>query len=425
MDADSQDANAESTCPDVRPSSRSNRVSKRDRRLDMDRRRHHGVKRRSLVLWLTLDFMKPRSSRQALPDALRALAMVSVLVLNSIGYAQAPWGPVLGLRSPQTSNWDAGTQALVAAFLQGKGVSMLAFVFGMSLWLSARGHAPCEAQHRGLTRNHRLLRLGIGHGLFVYFGDILTMYALVGRSLISKLHMPWRKLRRHLGCALAWAVAAKLASLLILFAFPFVPWQPGDASLGNVQGAWQFFQLNASAYGIAQVSAIVFAAPVLYFCMACGIVAARLRLLTHRRWRPVMQRALLRCGPPLLGLSLLYGWGCARGDESDSLRWAIEGMGDLIAVPVAACYVGLLALGSAGGQARWCRWVSPLGRRTLTLYIGHSVVCLMLFSGAGLGIALSPVQIVPLCLVLWLVALVVATQSGTRQWPLEAWAGRT
>lgn len=359
-----------------------------------------------------------------MPDALRALAMVSVLMLNAMGYAGSPWGPPLGLQSPETGAWDAATQGLVAAVLQGKGITMLAFVFGMSLWLSARDRERGQALSRGLVRNRRLLRIGVVHGLFIYFGDILTMYALVGRRMLRRLHLPWRDMRRHLRRALVWAVVAKLGFLVIFVSPPYLPWEPEDPTLATVQGVWGFLKLNASAYAFGQVAALVFAAPVLYLCMACGVAAARLRLLTHRRWRPMIRRLLRRYGPPLLALSVVYGWGCARAEQSGLLRAGIEGLGDLIAIPVAACYVGALALASAGGRARWCQWLSPLGQRTLTLYVAHSCVCLLLLSGAGFAVTLTPVQIALLCLGWWLLAAVAAACSGTRRWPLEAWMGR-
>lgn len=369
--------------------------------------------------------MHASHQRETLPDALRALAMLSVLVMNAIGYAVAPWGPMLGEPLPADSALAAATQGLVAALLQGKGMAMLAFVFGMALWLSARRRARAEAQRRGLLRNRRLLQLGIVHGLFVYFGDILTLYALVGRLLLRRLHLPWRALRRHLRRTLVWAVLAKLAFLMLLFVPPYSAEQPASASMASVQGAWEFLQLNALAYTTSQLFGALFAAPVVYLCMACGVAAARLRLLTHRRWRPVLRRWLRRCGPVLLMLSMLYGWGCAVTPPSELSRAWIDAGGDLITLPVAACYLAALALASAGGRARWCHGLAPLGQRTLTLYIGHSLLCLLLFSGAGLALAWSTVQMVLACLALWLLACVAAARSGSRRWPLEAWMARS
>ena len=82
--------------------------------------------------------MIPNRPRDPLPDSLRALALLSVLVVNALGYAAAPWGPTLGQRSPADGDAAALVQGLVAALLYGKGYPILAFVFGMALWLAAR-----------------------------------------------------------------------------------------------------------------------------------------------------------------------------------------------------------------------------------------------------------------------------------------------
>lgn len=367
--------------------------------------------------------MNAPRGRAQLPDALRAIAMVSVLVVNAIGYAVAPWGPVLGVRTPSDSAWAALTHGLVGAVLQGKGIAMLAFVFGMSLWLAARRRERPEALRLGLVRQRRLLQLGIVHGVFVYFGDILTLYALVGRLLLRRLHMPWRALRRHLRRALAWAVLAKLAWLAVLVGFGADPDPASLPSLAAVQGAWPFLQLNAGSYAFGQVVALAMAGPVLYLCMAGGVAAARLRLLTHRRWRAPLRRCLWRGGPALLLLSLAYGWGCATLAPAHAWRPWSDALGDLVAIPVAACYLAALALASDGGRARWCRWFSPLGQRTLSLYIGHSLLCLLLFSGAGWAVAATSVQTVLASGALWLLAWAAARHSR-RRWPLEAWMGR-
>lgn len=367
--------------------------------------------------------MTAARGREQLPDTLRAIAMLSVLVVNAIGYGVAPWGPLLGARQPADSAWAAAAQGLVGALLQGKGVAMLSFVFGMSLWLAARRRNRAEALQRGLARDRRLLGLGVVHGVFVYFGDILTLYALVSRPLLRRLHMPWRGLRRHLWRALAWALLAKLAWLLVLVGFGADP-DPRDVpSFATVRGAWPFLQLNASSYLLGLATSLVMAGTVTYLCMVCGVAAARMRLLTHRRWRAALRRFIWRFGLPLLALSAVYGWGCAALAPTHPWRPWIDALGDFIAIPVAACYLAGLALAAGGGSARWCGWLSPLGRRTLSLYIGHSLLCVALFSGLGWALAASTLQTVLFCLGLWGLALVAARRSR-RRWPLEAWMAR-
>ncbi|MCW5669311.1 MAG: DUF418 domain-containing protein [Hydrogenophaga sp.] len=366
----------------------------------------------------------PQRPRETLPDALRALALISVLVVNAIGYAAAPWGPTLGFRTPPDSAWASLTQGAVAAVLHGKGYTTLAFVFGMALWLAARHRPRAEALQRGQRRQRRLLQVGIFHGVFLYFGDILTLYALVGRPLLRRLHRPWGALRRHFWHALAWAVLAKLVLLALTLMAAESPARADTPALSTVQGAWAFFQLNAGFYAAIQVVALLVGGPVMYLCMLGGVAAARLRLLTHRRWRPLWRRGLWLAGPPLLVLSVAHGWAWAVHDPAADIDPWIEALGDLIALPVAACYLAIAVLASDGGRARWCAVLAPLGQRTLSLYVGHSALCLLLLSGAGWALAPTTLQTVVACLGLWLLALAGARLSGRRRWPLEAWLAR-
>ena len=368
--------------------------------------------------------METRRPRETLPDALRALAMVSVITLNAIGYAFVPGGSAIGERTPSDSVVAAVVQGLVAALLQGKGLAMLAFVFGMSLWLAARSRDRAGALQRGRVRNRRLLGLGFLHGAFIYCGDILTLYALIGKRLLRRLHLPWKRFRRHLQWSLFWALLAKLVLVTLTLMLPDRPGDSGGSTLASVQGGWQFLKVNAGFYFVGQAVALIVAGPVMYLCMVCGVAAARLRLLTHRRWREHLRRTLRYWAPPLMTLTMAYGVGAALTAPGDAVQPWVEAFGDLLGVPVAAVYIAALARASSGGRAAWCQWLRPLGQRTLTLYVAHSVICLLLFSGAGLALRFSTVQIVCFAMALWLCALVAARLSGPRRWPLDAWMGR-
>ena len=84
----------------------------------------------------------------------------------------------------------------------------------------------------------------------------------------------------------------------------------------------------------------------------------------------------------------------------------------------------MLALAARGGQATWCRWLAPLGQRTLTLYVGHGLLCVALFTGVGMGLQPDTAGMATFAVVLWCLALVAARASGSRRWPLEAWIAR-
>lgn len=372
----------------------------------------------------------PMAARQPLPDALRALALWAVLAVNASGYLVAPWGTLLGDRSPPDSALAGAVQGLVAALLQGKGYAMLAFLFGTALVLASRGAGPAQPAPRLVQRQKRLLKLGVAHGLFVYFGDILTLYALVGWRLLARLHQPWRNLRLQLWRTGWWALGVTVVAIAAAAFFAIRAGLAGlavsnaEPTLAQTQGLWAFWNVNAGAYLAGQLGALLLFWPVLRLCMLCGVAAARWRLLTHRRWRPALRRWTLRLAPPLLLLNLGYGVAYASAEPGSDRLFLIEAVGTLIGPPLAGVYVMALALLSHGGQSAWCRRLAPLGQRSLTLYVGHSLLCLGLFTGVGLGLQWGTVGMVIFSTALWYLALWAARASGTRRWPLEAWMAR-
>ncbi len=352
--------------------------------------------------------------------------MLAVLVVNGAGYLTAPWGAALGERTPPDSPWAAAAQGLIAALLQGKGYPVLAFVFGMGLWLSVRGLRPEQARERGLRRQRRLLGLGVLHGVFVYFGDILTMYALVGWNLLRRLREPWRPLRRRLVRAFAWALAATLLPLLMLLLAEAYPGSPSSAepTLASARGWLDFWAINGSSYLLLQALGLVMAWPVIRLCMLCGVAAARLRLLTHRRWRAALLRLTRRWLPLVLLCNLAYGVAFSRVPVGQEEPLWLFVAGHLVGLPLAALYLAALAALSQGGAAAWCRWVAPLGSRTLTLYLVHGLMGMLLFSGAGLGWRPDTLEMLAVSLLLWALALWAARASGPRRWPFERWLAR-
>lgn len=361
----------------------------------------------------------PTPRRDPLVDALRALAMVGVIAVNALSYPVAPWGAPLG--EPEPAGWVAlGLQGLVALLLHGKAYPLLAFLFGAGLVMAGRRASP--AAQRG--RLWRLLALGVVHGALLYCGDILTMYALCGFLVLGSVHARPGVLRRRLRVALVLAAAALVAGVWLALASAPGGYADAAEGFGQAAGWGALWRLNLEAYAWLQGAALLLFLPLLRAAMLAGVLAARLRLLTHRRWRPLWRRWLRWTLLPGLLLNAVYAVGIvdavARRDDSVTLWLAVlPCVGWLLTV--AAVALAVLARG------RWAALLAPLGRRTLSLYLLHSLLCVALLSGAGAGWALPTPAGVVWTLVLWLGGLVVARGFERRGWrgPAEAWlAGR-
>lgn len=364
-----------------------------------------------------------RLPREPLADALRALALAGVLAVNAQSYTTGPWGTPLGVPLPGDSALSALAHAAVAAVFQGKAYPLLAFLFGYAFALSARERGPGFAAHR-LGRTGRLLLLGLAHGLLVFSGDILTAYALCGVVLLNAADWRLRTLRR---ACLATATLALLMWALLAAA----SWAGGLAGAdaaplpgyAQAAGLGSFVGINAQAFLQGLWGTLTVLMPELLALMFAGALAARLRLLRHRRWRAPAQRWVARAALPLVLLNLAYGavvWRVAPGGEAALWPWVALTMplGWASAAAVLAWGVSHGA-GPGGALAR----LVPLGRYTLSLYLSLSLACAVLFSGAGLGWPMHSVGLLALSLILWTAALVVAPHLSARGWrgPFETW----
>ncbi|MCM0608928.1 MAG: DUF418 domain-containing protein [Ideonella sp. WA131b] len=365
-----------------------------------------------------------RGVREPLPDALRALALLGVLVVNAAVYLSSPWGALLGDAAARAGGAARLLQGLCAFLVQGKAYPILAFLFGMSLAMALASRPQAEALERARSRQRWLLVLGVLHGVFIYFGDILTMYALIGGLVLRHATAPWGRLRRVLRRALIWAlVVGAVAAVVVLAGLAWAPaadlGADAEPNFTDVASWPEFWRLNAEGYLFIQVGTLFIGFALLRLLMLAGVAAARLRWLTHRRWEQQRLQLLRRWAWPALVLNAVYGLGYVvfGGDR------AALGMVELLGFSVGPLLsmVMVTALAQHARHARWPQALAPLGQRTLTLYVGHGLFCVLLFSGVGLGLQPGPFGLLAFALLLWAAAGLAAHTSGKRRWPLEAW----
>jgi uncharacterized protein len=366
----------------------------------------------------------PAAAREPLVDALRALALAGVLVVNAMSYPGGPSGSPLGLPAPAGSPLDLLAFTAVAWLLQGKAYPLLTFLFGYSLALATRRQDDAALAYRG-RRLLRLLVLGVLHGALLFAGDILTVYAITGLVVLGWARLPLRRLvvRWGLFAALALAIVAMNVTLSLTGVFGDLGFAAGPG-YAHATDAGDFLWLNASAYLGSLAGGVVLFLPEVLMLMLAGFIAGRLRWLTHPRWQVARHRAWRRWLPAALLLNLGYALFMAWAASHDSpLQWV-----GLSAGPPAGW---LLAATALAALSWWWRMrkpvllqaVSPLGHYTLSVYVGHSLLCALLFSGAGLGWTAGTLGWLGWGLGLWLACAwlaIGAARLGLRG-PLEAW----
>ncbi len=377
------------------------------------------------------------SGREWLADALRGLAIFGVLVVNAVGYAHFPDTlHVVPPPSPADSPWAWASQALLLTLLQAKAYPLLAFLFGWSFGRSSfgasrsgprPGAAAADPNRRRRRRLGRLLLLGLLHGCLVYAGDILTAYALAGLLLLPTARWRLRSLRR-LGIALLVASGVSLAfqawtlHRLAALAEQDPSVLEGGSAYGQAASLWAHAGLSAPAYLWTQLLLTPVMLPSLMALMVAGLMVARLRGLSHRRWRPAWARGARWALPAgLLGnaalawmtlASMASGLGGAAGAGIEPPPLAASVLQGLVGPLLSFGAVAWLA----SRRPAWLQGWAAAGRRSLSLYLAGSLVFLLVFGGAGLGLGarLGSVATLGTALLLATAMLVLATASVRR-----------
>ncbi len=113
-------------------------------------------------------------------DILRGFAIFGILLVNMYGDAGMQLNP------QSYTGLDRIVVILVLFFAQAKFYSLFSFLFGWGMWIQMT-----RAISKGinfvplyLRRMLILLAIGIVHGIFIWTGDILTVYAILGMLLI-------------------------------------------------------------------------------------------------------------------------------------------------------------------------------------------------------------------------------------------------
>jgi uncharacterized protein len=359
------------------------------------------------------------TAREPLIDALRALALVGVLVVNLYAYPMAPERSAVLQADPTANTFDRVLDGMVGALLLAKAYPVLTFLFGYSLVLGKRRGANSR------KRLKRLALLGTLHGALLYFGDILLPYAAAGWWATRRLRQRLSTLKREL---LVWTVLSVVVTALLLLLSGFAPDEPSltPKTFANADGWLAWASLNAKTWLIALFSAVLIL-PQVMVLMLLGVVAGRLRLLTHPRWRIRMQRISAKVLPwavaanIAMALCLVLPTAQQMGLNQwvGTLTWPIGPIMGLAAV-------AYIASRSCGQHGAVVLRLAALGRRTLTLYLAHSVAAVLLLSGAGFAWPLQRVGLLILALGLWMMAWWWAQWAERRGWrgPAEAWVAR-
>ena len=321
-------------------------------------------------------------------DALRGIALFGVLIVNLLTqfrvtcFEQLLAARELAGLALTRSRADEIVLRLVGVLLEGKASAVFSLLFGVGLAVQHErsGGRSIDFGRYAAHRLGFLLVLGLVHLFFVWDGDILTLYALLGVVTAVVVRLPVRVL---VGVALL---------LLVVQVLPLPyppPFASPEATLVHVAEARRVYG-SGSFVEVARfrIHEVPHVAALLFFIVPRTLA---LFLLGASAWRAGLfrpeaaRRRLVRVAAVLgFAASCAVGWSAMHpvnlGAWNDALyTW--------VAIVQALGYAALVVIGLAYARsARVLAVFAPLGRMALTSYLTQSVVLSLLFHGYGLGL---------------------------------------
>ncbi|MFI7463521.1 DUF418 domain-containing protein [Nonomuraea sp. NPDC049646] len=339
-------------------------------------------------------------------DAVRGFALAGILVAN-IGFLADP-GYALSGAMPIP---DGPVALAITAFVLTKFYIIFSFLFGYSFTLQMRAaeRAGASVRARTLRRCLALFVIGLAHGLLLWIGDILTLYAalglvllalrglrprtavIAGSSIIGALTLFW--------LALAWLSTLDPAAGQPAAADPAAAARVLALATG---GPLDFLTMQAELYPPLVATIWLFQGPTALAMFLFGLAAGKSRLLEGLGQRP---RLLARVQWAGFGVGLpggvLYAWTSGRGGAVELVGGAVN---TLTSILLAAAYVATL-LRLIGRFPAAGRVLAAPGRVAASNYVGQSLLIALVFTGCGLALAgrLSPVAVMGVALVIYTV----------------------
>ncbi|HUO84936.1 MAG TPA: DUF418 domain-containing protein [Thermoanaerobaculia bacterium] len=335
-------------------------------------------------------------------DILRGLALFGIIAANMRGFA-APSHVYFETHLMWTGLADRVAQAFIEIFIQGKFITIFAFLFGVGFGVQLSRAEERGAKFGGVYTRRLLVLIGFGlvHGLLIWWGDILLPYALTGFLLL----LFWKRADRTL---FGWAVVAYLVPLALIGVAVIVPMLIGQPSDGPPPVTPETLQQTIAAYGegswiyvqrIRTTEALTMNWGYFFFMFMqllalflAGVLAWRRRLLLPPVESLPAYRKAMRWG---FGVGLAGNGAVAVIDWIEPLtffppspRLLLVTAIQTVAIPaLSTAYVCavILVCRDEAWRAR-LRGFGAVGRTALSNYLLQSVICTLIFYSYGMGL---------------------------------------
>jgi uncharacterized protein len=335
-------------------------------------------------------------------DVLRGVAVLGILLLNIRAFSMPVEAYLMpGVWGVETSIDRIVTDA-IDALAMGKFMSIFSLLFGAGILLQAvratdKGLNPTPPHYRRMAW---LLVFGLIHAYVLWYGDVLTGYAVAGMLVFLAWRLkPSTQLLIGIG-----AVAVSLAfyglMALIVLASRAYPDLFADAQFATTP---EEARAEVAAYRGTWLDHLPFRAETAFMAHTFGMVlqfvpgngGLMLIGMALMRWgvfdasRSVRHYLLLAAtclapGAALIAVQMILIHSL---QPTDLVRAYVLSLPNLLAAPLVA--VGYAALVMVACKTIRPRWLHPLrcvGRMAFTCYLLQTLICTTIFYGHGFGL---------------------------------------
>lgn len=346
------------------------------------------------------------SERYVILDTLRGFAILGICAANYPEFSLYTFQGKEITDAMPTADIDRVLRFILYFLVDGKFYTLFSLLFGIgfSIIISNAARKGVNGFRIFYRRMALLTLIGFLHLMFIWSGDILMLYALLGMCLPLLRNVSDRGLLRTAAFFLLLPIAVDAVTqvLGVSLSAPAVreQWRYCDR-YGITEENFDYWLRDATSYGDmfkfliqgAWVRVQEFVDGNRYFkvfgLFVLGFYIGRNRMYADLAARkPLLRRVTVIGLAAGLPLSLLYAWSCMNGHPlGNAVHTAIY---TVSVYPLGLAYMCGMCLIYLRHKdlAVWRRLAYP-GRMALTNYIGQSVIGALLFYGIGLGLGAS------------------------------------
>jgi len=338
--------------------------------------------------------------RQYFLDALRGFAILGIILINISVFSSVYYGS--GVRDPlMQSPIDYLASFLISTLFETKFYLLFSFLFGYSFTIqmasaTQKNNTFVDSFFRRLLG---LLIIGTLHAIFLYHGDILATYALMGIILYCLRHKTDRFLLIFANClvvltSLCWFLVAldSTNSTMDIPAWINFLQQKQVKFLGNwttiIHQHWIEWQSTS-------LITIFMQAPTALAMFCLGFITGRKQIFLNFQSHQKKANALCTTGL-LIGLpiAIFYGYTTTylQTPELELMAFSLSILtGPLLCI---AYIVLAFKFYQTNIGQKLSKIFIPVGKTALSNYILQSLICTFVFFGIGLGLMgqLTPTQ---------------------------------